>query len=533
MALGMNIHMQPSCVVTAEAQVGLFVESSFGNRYLDNPEAGLRLCMQLTTGGVKGPKSVDQLGEFRRLLEEEFLPAIQPFFVDGGQETRRLAKGICCELEELLRFPELGRCRTVAVGGMFSAGKSRFLNTILGCQVLPTDTNPTTSIPTYVTHGGQDIVKVLNHFDAWIDIDDETLQAICHSFHDRYGVSFSDALRLVHVQRRDLAYPGVAFLDTPGYSKIDSLDSSANLDEHIAREHLRRADCLIWLIDIQNGCLPAADLDFLRSLEFGRPILFVLNKADKKTDTEIAQALGATQKCLERESGIRVYGVTAFSAVDGVECSRQALLPGFLGEAAKGSPSIACLKEMERMYDEAIALHRQRKEALRNRRGVLNEAATSFAVEFELRQKIKGFVEGLNTDMAALEKMEEKLILSRRDIFHFLESLFQKYERVLRQESNMVNTVIINSASRSGHKIEKNNDIFSKMYRSFIDKTSRENEKLSCDKEEKDILIEESEYQCFQFKLFDIWKILGSATSLKNNKINAEKCSVEGLMTNR
>jgi len=88
MALGMNIHMQPSCAVTAEAQVGPFVESSFGNRYLDNPEAGLRLCMQLATGGVRGPKSVDQLGEFRRLLEEEFF---LPFSFFAAMAGRKLA----------------------------------------------------------------------------------------------------------------------------------------------------------------------------------------------------------------------------------------------------------------------------------------------------------------------------------------------------------------------------------------------------------------------------------------------------------
>ncbi|TOF43990.1 GTP-binding protein, partial [Vibrio parahaemolyticus] len=86
------------------------------------------------------------------------------------------------------------------------------------------------------------------------------------------------------------------FLDTPGYSKSDN---QQKIDENIARQHLRVADYLIWLVDSQNGTVPQQDIDFLQSLELDQPVLVVMSKADKKLESEVKSIIKVAKADLE------------------------------------------------------------------------------------------------------------------------------------------------------------------------------------------------------------------------------------------
>src|SRR5690606_40573590 len=66
------------------------------------------------------------------------------------------------EMENFYKFcmlPELADKVIVGIGGAFSAGKSSFLNGILGQKVLSVEIDPTTSIHTYLIHGEQQKIK--------------------------------------------------------------------------------------------------------------------------------------------------------------------------------------------------------------------------------------------------------------------------------------------------------------------------------------------------------------------------------------
>lgn len=58
-------------------------------------------------------------------------------------------------------FPELAAKVIVGVGGAFSAGKSSFLNSVLGRKILSVEIDPTTSIPTYLMYGDCQRIKAI------------------------------------------------------------------------------------------------------------------------------------------------------------------------------------------------------------------------------------------------------------------------------------------------------------------------------------------------------------------------------------
>jgi len=435
MALGMNNHIYSSSNLDLGGAGEGLGPLSDGNPYLDNAQAGLQLCAELVAVGEDDNIVRRKLAELEVLVEEKFLPLTEADYNPTGAAAYRDLKRICTDLEALVQFPQIEQFYTVAVGGMFSAGKSRFLNSVLGSELLPTDTNPTTSIPTYITQGSQDSISVLNRFQSRVTIDADALQAICHAFHDRFGVSFAHILRLVHVQRRDMKHPGINLLDTPGYSKSDSLSAESNVDERLAREHLRRADFLIWLVDIQNGTIPQDDLQFIRGLDYQRPILFVLSKADKKTEKEIEQTLAAARKDLARAGDIQVYGVTAYSAAEGQEYAGQGCLQRFFEEVSEQKPGTTLGQQMARVFSQYMAFYESEKLRSRQQRGVLNEVALSSHIEQELNERAKALAAGVRLRIEELNQAEGRMEAIRRDALRLLGEIVTESGLLLADEA--------------------------------------------------------------------------------------------------
>ena len=68
------------------------------------------------------------------------------------------------ELYEDIKFIELLGKTLVGIGGSFSAGKSSFLNAIFNSEdnILPVETRPTTSIPTFVIQSDEEKIFTFN-----------------------------------------------------------------------------------------------------------------------------------------------------------------------------------------------------------------------------------------------------------------------------------------------------------------------------------------------------------------------------------
>ena len=352
------------------------IKSKQGNRYLSDKEKGIELLAKLVSAQSNNNDVAKMLREIEVMIEYEFLALTEKDKCPGSASAYSALQKAYTDLVEIVNFPELENKFTIAVGGQFSSGKSKFLNKIIGAkQLLPTDTSATTAIPTYILAGLQDSVFALNNYQSKTEIDDEALHAISHVFKDKYNLSFSHILKMIAVERLSFKWNNISLLDTPGYSKADSIRSSSdNTDENIAREHLRTSDYLIWLTDIQNGTIPEEDIEFINSLKFDEPILFVLNKADKKTDAQIEEIIEICKENLTQNK-INYYDVIGFSAMRNKEYSPSGtVLMKFIDEINSQTAGTQIIKRFSTIFEDYVIFHGSEAEFLRVSRKTINDA---------------------------------------------------------------------------------------------------------------------------------------------------------------
>ena len=196
----------------------------------------------------------------------------------------------------------IGKC-VVALGGGFSSGKSTFLNTLMGMDILPMEITPTTAVPTYLVNDRENSVEAINIFDVKVRFRHlSDIQAVSHQFGRieengeelSRGTALGQVLESIFVATPEQGYQNIAFLDTPGYSKADSEYYSARTDEQIARRQLNTANLILWFVNSANGDIGKNDMDFLHSLRPGIPMAVILTRAGGNPDAvgQIVQKVG-------------------------------------------------------------------------------------------------------------------------------------------------------------------------------------------------------------------------------------------------
>ncbi len=309
------------------------------NRYLSDTEAAIDLIAKIipiSRERYSERKSIQMIDD---MLDVDFLSAFRRIqLTDEAQLQVRLAL-LSDKLVEQKKYEVLKNKPIVGLGGKFSAGKSKFINSILkaGEELLPEDQNPTTSIPTYIVYGGAEEICAYTSDNEKVLLDIEALQALTHKFYEKYKMGFSFFINSLIISEPDMPYRELVFLDTPGYSKADSVGKNKKqkelTDENKAYAQLRNVDYLIWLIDIENGVLTEPDIAFISKLGLETPILIVVNKADKKIDTEIESIVELVRRTAIN-SGINLFGVTAYSSSNNEEWRSANIISDFL-EVAK------------------------------------------------------------------------------------------------------------------------------------------------------------------------------------------------------
>jgi len=369
------------------------------NIYLTEPQKGLELCSNIIS---KGEIDYQEKMEIINSILDQFMQISQSDSNTTGVKTYKHLLELKEDLINILNFPKLENHFTVAVGGSFSAGKSTFLNKVLGLDgILPTDTNPTTSISSYVTKGEKNSYMGLNTFNNIIDLDKEAIQAISHAFNKKYGVSFSHILKLISIEQKGLKYDNIVFLDTPGYSKTDDVKKENNIDENIAREHLRTTDFLIWLLDCQTP-ISDTDMNFLETLNLKHPILVVLNKADKKLPEDVQKQIEKSKENLINR-GISTYDVVGYSSSKDIEFSSTGnVVKTFLEQISSASTGTKILDRAKKIFDTYINYYDSQLVEYRTTRGVLNRMIMEDAID--------------DTFMGEIRKLSSKRVKQIKDI---------------------------------------------------------------------------------------------------------------------
>lgn len=289
------------------------------NAYIADDSKAVELLARLIQ--FKRNQAAIALNEINQYIDGIFSLFSEVTIKDELQLYRRF-KNAAAKLSEQQKVQQLQYKAVVSLGGQFSAGKSAFINSISGIQQsLPVAQAPTTSIPTYILKSNRDTLRAHSIYGYSVSLSPEAMNAMTHEFYESYKIGFSAFIDCIIAESSSYKLKDyIALLDTPGYSKYDAKTESrmSVSDREKARLQLRISDYLIWLVDIDNGCITEEDLRFIESLHIKNSVLIVFTKADKKSEGEIKKIIENAIDTIKK-TAIKCYGITAYSSIENRE----------------------------------------------------------------------------------------------------------------------------------------------------------------------------------------------------------------------
>jgi len=296
----------------------------------------------------------------------------------------------------------------IAVLGRFKAGKSSFLNQLIGRPLLPVGVIPVTSVVTEIEYGSRERAEV---FFTDGRIQQVGLERIREFISESENPENVKQVTRVRVQLPSMErYRGIRFVDTPG------LDSVFEHNTDVSLEWLPNAGMALVAVGVDPP-LSQHDVELIQNLSKYTPnISLLLTKVDVLENHEREQVLEFVRKQLARywKDSVPVY---PYSVRPGFESLRaefeEKLLSQVQAEAAKHHAAILRHK-LESLVNECA--------------GYLNVALKSAEVadseREELRRKILGQKEALED-----AHLELKLIVR-----HAAGSTRSKFESLVRED---------------------------------------------------------------------------------------------------
>ncbi|GLP56740.1 dynamin family protein [Helicobacter pylori] len=252
------------------------------------------------------------LEEYQSILDNEFLAFSSGVDSLKEKEIALLAlQEIKKELQLVASYPSLFQKTMVAVGGGFSAGKSTFLNSLLGLKLkLLEDTLPTTAIPTYCFKGKKEVLMGFSQNAGMVELPHLTFD---HNFLNSLGFNLKEIMPLMLLSAPSVPFEFLCFIDTPGYNP--SNQGYTGGDKQASKEYLKHAEHILWLISCERGGIEGDDLEYLQELyeEYGKQVFIVVSRADRRTKRQLEEVAVKIKETLE-DRGIEFSGIGAYSA---------------------------------------------------------------------------------------------------------------------------------------------------------------------------------------------------------------------------
>ncbi|MFA7199503.1 MAG: dynamin family protein, partial [Methanoculleus sp.] len=208
------------------------------------------------------------------------------------------------QLRELARRLDSGRFH-LAVLGQFKRGKSTLINALLGESLLPSSVIPLTAIPTLITYGDRQSVRIRfqgNRDDEVVEngIDHDLYRALLHYVSEEFNPKNERGVLQVEVTHpAPILAQGVVLIDTPGIGSVHQHNTEMTLN------FLAQCDAALFLVSADPP-ITEVEVEFLRTIRDAvTKVFFVLNKADYLTDDEQKTALAFFETVLRERAGIQ------------------------------------------------------------------------------------------------------------------------------------------------------------------------------------------------------------------------------------
>ncbi len=379
------------------------------------------------------------LEEYQSILDNEFLEFASGVDSLKEKEIALLTlQEIKKELQLVASYPSLFQKTIVAVGGGFSAGKSTFLNNLLGLKLkLPEHIDPTTAIPTYCLKGKKEVLMGFSQNGGMVELPH---LAFNHQFLKSLGFNLKEIMPFMLLSAPNVPFEFLCFIDTPGFNPANQGYTGG--DKEASKESLKHAKHILWLVSCESGGIESDDLEFLQELyeEEGKQVFIVLSRADRRTKSQLEVVAKKIRETL-KDNGIEFLGIDAYSATRYQEYkefsekshvfnSLEKFLKKLNQRSEKQNEILSVLYEVHRMYEEAI-----KQDANRFKR--YQKALHS--VKLDLMQK--GFddfndatfnkIHSLNNEFSEQEKTKRENLARLNEVIDlFKESIDKVFDRV-------------------------------------------------------------------------------------------------------
>ncbi|WQR88609.1 dynamin-like GTPase family protein [Helicobacter pylori] len=302
------------------------------------------------------------LEEYQSILDNEFLEFASGVDSLKEKEIALLTlQEIQKELQLVASYPSLFQKTIVAVGGGFSAGKSTFLNQLLGLKLkLPEHMNPTTAIPTYCLKGKKEVLMGFSQNGGMVELPHLKFD---HQFLESLGFNLKEIMPFMLLSAPSVPFEFLCFIDTPGYNPGNQGYTGG--DKEASKESLQHAKHILWLISCERGGIESDDLEFLQDLyEEGKQVFIVLSRADRRAKSQLEEVAKQIKETLEN-NGIEFLGIGAYSATRYQEIkefsekskvfnSIEKFLKKLNKRSKKQNEILESLYEVHQMYEKAI-----------------------------------------------------------------------------------------------------------------------------------------------------------------------------------
>ena len=286
----------------------------------------------------------------------------------------------------------------VVVIGDFSAGKSSFINSLIGKEVCPVNSAATTSSVTKFIFSFDE--RILNKTDGKTIDAKEYKKLVTHQGNTKATYEL------------DYYYPftplrGVNLYDTPGFA-----NATGQGDTQLTMKKAKEADAALLLVDINTGSVNDALKGKVGELQKANPdMLFyaVLNKADTKSPSARQKVKDEVMKNFDFFKGCYVYSCAVDTEGVDVETAKREIMDDLtrISEAKYKIKTPKFSKDKAEFETDFLSTLKDVKDRLTE------------LTEFNLELKIEDWseIEEAYEEMAdnAVSKCEEKRVLNKGD----------------------------------------------------------------------------------------------------------------------
>lgn len=235
-------------------------------------------------------------------IEEDGNRDLQPLLTELRRLALRLDRLDLASACEALAI-EMQRPLRVAVVGEFNAGKSTFINALIGADVAPTGILPTTAWLHWLSWAPDAFARIVTAEGPDRIVGHDVLKAALGEL-QAHGTK----VRMVHICAPIERLRRIEVLDTPGFNAPET--------DHVeaARQAFHEAHVALWVMDALQALKDSERRVLAEIRELGTPVMVLVNKCDRLTEEQAARVVGNVREGLAEAGLTTIAPAIGFSA---------------------------------------------------------------------------------------------------------------------------------------------------------------------------------------------------------------------------